>query len=116
MLNIFVKNDDFHSWSCNFYKLEQPVTLQEVEYALQKLCRSKATGNDYLVNEMFIESANIISLHMTDLFNAIFSSGFFQGQWTEGIVILLHIENNLCDMNNCRDITLAIINVIFSFV
>ena len=63
---------------CNFEELNQPITLQEVEYAIHKLCKNKAMGSDCLMNEIFIE--DILSLHMTDLFNAIFSSGFFPDQ------------------------------------
>ena len=59
------------------------------------------------MNDIFIESSDILSLHVTDLFNAIFSSGFFPDQWTEGIVIPLHKKNDPCNVNNYRGITLG---------
>ena len=103
----FCENNDFNSSFCNFDELDQPITLREVEYAIHNLNRNKAMGSDCLINEYFIESCDIISSHLVDLFNIIFNSGYFPDQWSEGIIIPLHKKNDPDDINNYRGITLV---------
>ena len=64
-------------------------------------------GSDCLINEYFIESCDIISSHLVDLFNIIFNSGYFPDQWSKGIIISLHKKNDPDDVNNYRGITLV---------
>ena len=55
--------------------------------AIKSLKREKAPGSDNLLNEYFLETADIICSHLTDLFNGIFASGKFPESWTEGIIV-----------------------------
>ena len=58
--------------------------------AVQFSKRSKSCDKDTLLNEYFLESINILSAHMCDMFNAILNSGTFPDAWSEGIIIPIH--------------------------
>ena len=70
----FCKGNDFNSQICNYEELDQIISVQEVEYTINKLNREKAMGKDCLLNEFCID---IISHHLADIFNAIVMSVFF---------------------------------------
>ena len=59
------------------------------------------------MNEYFIESLNILSGHLVDLFNAILNSGNFPSQWSEGYIVPLFKKHDPSDVNNYRGITLV---------
>jgi len=52
-------------------------SLKQLKLKTLKTC--KATGNDFLLNEYFIEGIDILSSHVCDLFNSILNSGYFPG-------------------------------------
>lgn len=102
----FCNNYDFNEESCNFEELDKSISIHEVEYVIRNLNKNKATGIDCLINEFFIESCDIISSHLTDLFNGILNTGCYPDQWAKGIIIPLHKKNSPDDVNNYRGITL----------
>ena len=74
---------------------------------MKRLKSGKAHGSDCLLNEFFLESVDILAPHLCDLFNAIFNSGYFPEQWTEGIIIPLYKKGDKKCVNNYRGITLS---------
>lgn len=103
----FCQNNDFDSNNCTFEELDIPITLAEVEFVIRSLKRNKSFSCDQLLNEYFIESFDILSGHIVDIFNAILNSGVFPRQWTEGILVPLFKKNDPNDVNNYRGITLV---------
>ena len=104
----FVKNNNASSVDeNNFEELDKPITVFEIETVIRSLKRNKSAAGDQLLNEYFIESADILSGHLVDLFNAILNSGFFPSQWSEGIIVPLFKKNDPNDVNNYRGITLV---------
>ena len=101
----FCNEYDFNNCSDN-ESFNSKITVEEVIVAINKLNRCKASGIDGLINEYFIESKDIISGHICDIFNAIFDSGCFPEEWTKGIIIPLHKKGDKNDPNNYRGITL----------
>ena len=67
----------------------------------------KSPGSDNLLNEYFLESADIICSHLTDLFNGIFTSGKLPESWTEGIIIPVFKKGNDSLPEIYRGITLV---------
>lgn len=53
-----------------------------------------------------MESTDILSSHICDLFNVILGTGFFPVKWTEGIIIPLHKKGDVNNVFNYRGITL----------
>ena len=103
----FCSNYDFDSSDCNFSELDCPITAQEIREVVQNLKRNKSFSGDQLLNEYFIESLDILSGHLVDLFNAILNSGQFPSLWTEGIIVPLFKKHDPRDVNNYRGITLV---------
>ena len=62
--------------------------------------------NDLLLNEFFIESADILVGHITDIFNIIYDSGYFPQSWSEGFIVPLLKKGNKEDVSNYRGITI----------
>ena len=103
----FCSNYDFNTDECNFNELDRPITSEEIGKVVQKLKRNKAFAGDQLLNEYFIESLDILSGHLVDLFNAILNSGNFPSQWSEGYIVPLFKKHDPSDVNNYRGITLV---------
>ena len=104
---LFCQNIDFDSQDCNFEELDQPVTFEEVKVVIRSLKKNKSFGGDQLLNEYFIESLDILSSHLVDIFNAILNSGYFPNQWSEGIIVPVYKKNDPSDVQNYRGITLV---------
>ena len=64
------------------------ITVKEIETAIRSLKRNKSAAG----NAHFIESADILSGHLVDIFNASLNSGVFPSQWSEGIIEPLFIK------------------------
>ena len=92
---------------CN--RTPEPITVDEVEVVIPYFKRNKSFSGDYLLNEYFLESFDILSGHIVDIFNAILNSGFFPTPWSEGIihVVPLFKKNDPNNVNNFRGITLV---------
>ena len=82
-----ILNDDaFSSNDSNFKELDKQITVKEIETVIRSLKRNKSVAGDELLYEYFIESADILSGHLADIFNTILNSGVFPSQWSEGII------------------------------
>lgn len=90
-----------------FEELDMPITLNEVQAAIKSLNCDKACGSDEMINEYFIESADILSAHITDLFNVILSHGHFPSAWMEGLIIPVFKKGDDTNVQNYRGITLC---------
>ena len=87
--------------------LDCSITVQEVRSAIRSLKRGKAGAMDDIINEYFIEGCDIIVCHLTDLFNIVFSRGYFPDAWTEGVIVPIYKKGDRNDVNNYRGITLV---------
>ena len=104
---LILNDDAFSSNDSNFEELDKPITVKEIETVIRSLKRNKSAAGDELLNEYFIESADILSGHLADIFNAILNSGVFPSQWSEGIIVPLFKKNDPNDVNNYRGVTLV---------
>lgn len=102
----FCEGNDFNETDCEYDEFNSEITITEVKAAISSLKRNKAMGSDGLMNEYFIECTDILISHLTDIFNHILCSGYFQEKWTEGIIIPLFKKGDPEDANNYRGITL----------
>ena len=63
-------------------------------------------GSNEVMSEYLIESIDILSSHICDIFNGILDSGVFSDKWSEGIIIPIHKIGATDDVNNYQGITL----------
>lgn len=87
---MFANTQDFNDLNCTFDELDSHISVQEVIDAVKCLKRDKAAGSDAILNEYLVESIDILSSHISDIFNAILDSGYFPDKWTEGTIIPLY--------------------------
>ena len=69
-------NNDFNIPNTVYPELDNPITTEEIITAVKSLKRNKAYGCDNLLNEYFIETIDILSGHLCEIFNKIIDSGF----------------------------------------
>ena len=103
----FRENHDFNCLNDKSPELDNPITIDEIKNAIKSLKCGKAFGNDCILNEYFIECADILAMHLCDLFNGILNSGFYPTSWTEGAIIPIHTKGPTNDVNNDRGITIV---------
>ena len=103
----FCSSHDFSGHDATFPEQDQLITVSEITEAVKTLNTCKTTGNDFLLNEYFIEGIDILSSHLCDLFNSILNSGYFRDQWSEGIIVPVHKKGDASNVENYRGITLG---------
>ena len=91
-------------------ELDQEITSQEVDKALLKLKKDKATGIDEVSAEILLYSKDKIKPYLCKIFNKIFETGYFPIQWGIATIIPLFKKGDreLCD--NYRGISLLSIS------
>lgn len=85
---------------------DDPITIKEIKFVLNKLKNGKAGGPDGIINEVIKYSCNITLKLVVKLFNLILKSGHYPKQWNKSYMILLHKSGNKSDPSNYRDILL----------
>ena len=70
--------NDFNLPNDVYPEFDIEISIDEIMKAVNFLKRSKSRGKETLVNEYFLESIDILSAHLCDMFNAILNSGAFQ--------------------------------------
>ena len=98
-------------------ELDHDITEQEVDQALQKLKKDKATGVDEVSAEILLHAKDKIHLYLCNIFNKIYETGYFPIQWGIATIIPLFKkgDRDLCD--NYRGISLlSITSKVFTSV
>ncbi len=103
----FCTNHDFSADNRSHEELDRPITINDVHAAIKSLSRNKASSSDYLINEYFLATSDIIAGHLVDIFNMVYNSGHFPEMWTKGVIIPVYKKGSTCDTNNYRGITLV---------
>ena len=118
MANLSVNNQDdvidneAHTLDNNYIpdnvvdELNDVITVDEVKFAISNLKLGKSAGPDQLINELYVNGGETLVIHITTLFNIIFSTGKFPEIWREGLIIPIHKKNDINYVNNYRGVTL----------
>ena len=96
----FCPTHDFTIEDSAFDELNSPITHSELLKATKSLKRCKSMGSDEVMTKYLIESIDILSSHICDIFNGILDSGVFPDKWSEGIIIPIHKKGATDDINN----------------
>jgi len=86
---------------------DDPITIKEIKFVLNKLKNGKAGGPDGIINEVIKYSCNITLKSVAKLFNLILKSGQYPKQWNKSYMILLHKSGSKSDPSNYRGISLV---------
>ncbi len=85
----------------------QPITSNEVEMAIKKLCSGKAPGLDGLTADFYNHFQDTICDILADVFNAIFEDKVLSWSQQVAIVILLFKKGDSCLVGNYHPISLT---------
>ena len=87
-------------------KLDAPISKAEVEQAVKRLKRGKATGADGIPNEFMKEGGEGVIEVLWKLIGQVWGEEAIPQDWAEGLVTPLFKEGDKQDVNNYRGITL----------
>ena len=86
----FNASHDFDLLDPVYADLDRPISYEEVINCIKSLKRNKASANDRLLNEYFIESFDILAGHISEIFYIILNTGCFPEPWAKGIIVPIH--------------------------
>ena len=87
--------------------LNDPITKDEIEYAVKNLKCNKAAGCDLIVNEYISSTLNIFLPIYEKLFNLVLDTGVIPEVWVSGIIKPIYKnKGSKNDPDNYRAITL----------
>ena len=81
---------NLHNYACtntHIYDLDKPITENEVENVISNMSRGKSSGLDDLINEMFIDSRDILSPYLARIFNHLFDNSLYPAEWLKGKIV-----------------------------
>ena len=88
-------------------ELDNPISIEEIDKAIEKLKNKKAAGLDGIRNEMIKTSSRFIKYPLEKLLNLILQYGIFPRSWSNGIITALHKSGNKDDPSNYRGICIS---------
>ena len=86
--------------------MDLQISHDEIKKAIQGLKSNKSCGIDDILNEYFVNAADVLIEPLHTLFNKILESRSFPAQWATGLIVPLHKTGSYDDVNNYRGITL----------
>ena len=97
-LNSFSHNEE----NSTFQELDEPITQSEIKHAITRLKSNKACSTDCLLNEYFIECADMLLEPIHMIFNHILNTQKFPSIWAEGIIVPIFKKGDKNDPANIR--------------
>ena len=98
-----------------FEQLQEPITVAEIDHALNNLKMGKACGSDGIGPEFYKVNSNLLREHLYVLFNKIFELKVYPVEWCKSLIYPLHKKGNPASVQNYRGISLLnIISKIFT--
>ena len=111
------ENTRLNNIECDEY-LNCPISLEEINLAINKLKTGKSPGYDNVLNEYIITASNKINNLLLKLFNIILTTGIYPDPWKLGEIIPIYKnKGDNKDPSNYRPITLtSCISKLFSII
>ena len=86
--------------------LDKCIDLVELDKAIKSLKGNKASGEDNVINEFFINASFGVKFFIIILFNKILELEYFPSQWAVGKIVPIFKKGDRNDANNYRGITI----------
>ena len=91
---------------CDNDELNENISMNEIELAVNELSNGKATGLDGLSNEIIKNSKLIVVPYLYKLFNKMLEHKFFPELWSQALIVPIHKKGSAHEPNNYRGISL----------
>ena len=100
-----------HDFENNFSEnvvdfLDNAISMDELNFAINKLNNNKSPGSDHIVNEFLKNNSFLFRKAILKIFNSILITGYFPSSWTLGLIIPIYKKGNIDLAENYRGITL----------
>ena len=86
--------------------LNGKIQLDEVEKALGRIRKGKASGIDGIPIELYSSDIKYVTPLLTTLFNTIFDLADYPDDWTQGLIYPVHKKGDKSDPQNYRKVSL----------
>ena len=87
--------------------INRVITVSEVKQAIGKLKKSKAAGEDSIINEVLKIGEFCLAEPITKLLNLIVSSGNYPSNWSRKLLVTIHKGGAKDDPDNYRGISIS---------
>ena len=98
---------DYSQYTRSVDVLDDEFTIEEIDQAVKHLKRGKAAGNDDIKSDYILCEHNNLKYVMKELFNKLYSIGFFPTEWSTGVIVPIHKRGDKNNPQNYRGITLT---------
>ena len=86
----FLQTYDTTNNSTTFPEMDLQISHDEIKKAIQCLKSNKSCGIDDILNEYFVNAADVLIEPLHTVFNKILESRSFPAQWATGLIVPLH--------------------------
>ena len=84
--------------------LDDEFTIEEIDQVVKHLKRGKAAENDDIKSDYILCEHNNLKYVMKELFNKLYSIGFFPTEWSTGKIVPIHKRGDNNNPQNYRGI------------
>ena len=75
--------------------LDRQFTVSEIEHAISHIKRGKASGDDQILSEFIYYGKQNLTQVLVDLFNMLYSTGYYPESWTTGIIVPIYKKGTM---------------------
>ena len=93
----FLQTYDTTNNSTTFPEMDLQISHDEIKKAIQGLKSNKSCGIDDILNEYFVNAADVLIEPLHTAFNKILESRSFPAQWATGLIVPLHKKGSYDD-------------------
>ena len=87
--------------------LDRQFSVSEIEHAISHIKRGKASGDDQILSEFIYYGKQNLTQVLVDLFNILYSTGYYPESWTTGIIVPIYKKGDRKIPGNYRGIMLT---------
>ena len=98
---------DYSQYTRSVDVLDDEFTIKEIDQAVKHLKRGKAAESDDIKSDYILCEHNNLKYVMKELFNKLYSIGFFPTEWSTGVIVPIHKRGDKYNPQNYRGITLT---------
>ena len=89
-----------------FEELNVDISFDEINEAIKGLKRNKSHSSDGMLNEYFIEYADLLMPFLHNIFNSMFKKGCFPSILCNALIVPVHKKGSISEPKNYRGISL----------
>ena len=85
-----INNNEYSLYNVEVESLDRQFSVSEIEHAISHIKRGKASGDDQILSEFIYYGKKNLTQVLVDLFNMLYSIGYYPESWTTGIIVPIY--------------------------